>query len=121
MIQQEIQERNEAIATMLADYNTKTQRFVFRTKLFNSITYCISKLHHKKQLCFDSNWNWLMMAVEFISSLGGRYLINNESCAISINEPYWYSQEVIVEENKLLRAVFIAVSDFADFYNAEKL
>jgi hypothetical protein len=92
MTEQEIQERNKEIAVMLG----------VDINFFN--------------------WDWLMEAVEFIEKLGGSYSISNKSCAISVNEPYWFGAEIVVKTNESThKAVFIAVSDFAKLYNEGEL
>ncbi len=105
MTQQEIQERNKAIA-LLRNYK------YFRIRV-------------------DDDWEWLMCIVKFIENLG----YNVEICSYHGNSPLHYcaihklinkdTNDVIsiVEpkhSNDKKEAVFIAVSDFAKLYN-EKL
>jgi hypothetical protein len=127
MTQQEIQERNKQIALMLgAIYSSNGEAWGFGnaknigSKMFNGVMYkdVIQAERFEKELKFHSDWNWLIEAVEFIEKLGGSYNISNKSCAISVNEPYWYSQETVVKtDNPTKEAVFTAVSDFAKLHN----
>jgi hypothetical protein len=116
MTPQEIQERNKQIALMLGvDVNYSTQ--VYRDSKSN-LRHIIDNMPKSEHLKFDIDWNWLMEAVEFITKLGGSYSISGKSCAISVDEPYWFDVEIIVYTNEPThKAVFIAVSDFAKLYN----
>jgi len=72
-------------------------------------------------LCWDTNWNWLMEAVEFIEKKGYTISITEkfvnimfveENIGKSISSRYGYTK---------IEAVFLAVSDFAKFYNEGEL
>ncbi len=140
MTQQEIQERNKQIALMLADYEEDTFRFVFKKELWNNITYSLSKRHHEEQLCFHSDWNWLMEAIEFIEykkefivsikstpTVSRNWIqhiikIQNDKVRDIVDSSYItnYSSDYYNNESKK-EAVFMAISDFAKLYNENKL
>lgn len=104
MTQKEVQERNKRIALMLCTYDKDTSRFFFEKELWSSITLRCGKRHHEEQLCFHSDWNWLMEAVEFIKNFEKYYpLATDKVCSLMITSK--------IEE------VFVTVSDFASFYN----
>ena len=76
-------------------------------------------------LQFHSDWNWLMGAVEFIENLDNYYIqIEEKSCYIYDLTKFDDSQTnaFIIKDGKTkLEASFMAVSDFAKFYNEGKL
>lgn len=109
MSNSEIQERNIEIAKMLGWKRHNHASYFTWTNLKKP-----NEHFYESVLQFDSNWNWLMEAVEFIKKLGGSYSINDKSCVISTTEPYWFNSEIIVKTNESTHtAAFIAVSDFA--------
>lgn len=112
------QERNKQIAFMLCTYDKDTLRFIFEKELWSFITLRCGKRHHEEQLCFHSDWNWLMEAVEFIENKGYRVAIQDTCCQVVDNDAF-YNEEVEASTKK--EAVFIAVSDFAKLYNEKKL
>jgi hypothetical protein len=132
MTQQEIEIRNEQIARMIGGiYSKNAKAWGFGNARVEDKEATIQGKKYKdlvwaerfeRELKFHSDWNWIMEAVEFIGSIGGSYSISNKSCAISVNEPYWFSTEIIVKTNEpALKAVFIAVSDFAKTINDKGL
>lgn len=135
MTQQEIQERNKQIATMLR------YKLITPSMRKNPGEWSISywqKDHPEKQdvLCsekylpFHSDWNWLMKAVEFIeeklnletviSNMGfgsnNQYININRDISI-INETIDNPSKIMGKSSSKKEAVFIAVSDFAKLYN----
>ena len=129
MTQEEIQERNKQIIQMLG---FKRGFWIHQEKPLtddkkqwwdiDGKTFLGTRVRYDKDLEFHSNWNWLMEAVKFIEKLDGSYSISNKSCAISVDEPYWFGAEIIVKTNESIHeAVFIAVSDFAKLYNEGEL
>lgn len=38
----------------------------FPEEIFNNITLSYKKSHHMEQLCFDTEWSWIIMVVEKI-------------------------------------------------------
>jgi hypothetical protein len=138
MTPQEIQERNKQIALMLGWERHNHASYFTWTKQN-------SKYHiYDSILQFDSNWNWLMDAVEFIEKLK----FNTKACVHCNNDRVYLKTypltqtELSPEEEYFAKfisvtnfhfefcyalkptkkeAVFIAVSDFAKLYNEKKL
>lgn len=139
MTTSEIQERNKQIALMLGAYEITEW---FKTDL-DSIPYykgtcyylgrpnnnwsCGSSNKEEVEksllntLQFHSDWNWLMEAIEFIEKKGytisitGKFvniMFVEENIGKSISSRYGYTK---------IEAVFLAVSDFAKFYNEGEL
>lgn len=128
MKQQEMQERNSDIALMLGAIKEKNfwNKDSFRLNQFERLTWSNRLLDYFEnphftlyELQFDSDWNWLMEAVEFIEKIYSyKVKIESKGCII-----YKNSNAVIIHystESKLV-AVFIAVSDFAKLYNNKEL
>lgn len=136
MEQQEIQERNKQIALMMG-WDDDNQTMFYPPHRFGS-------MKELDELCFHSDWNWLMETCDFIGNLRHKgfsinYVITKSGCAISINltnvmgEKFEGKSEVvntlninyhIVEKEEQftqIESVFIAVSDFAKLYNEKKL
>lgn len=136
MTQQEIQERNKQIALMLGattkqmmgvnawvlEENELNLSFdMFNINLFSNDGGSVWLI---KDLKFHSDWNWLMEAVEFIEKLGYESLLGGSE--------YYYPEKdmryiqhfikddiTIYHESKDKKeAVFIAVSDFAKYWNS---
>lgn len=63
------QEFNKLCAELVCDYDAETKRFIFKQEMFNNISYGMSKRHHEEQLCFHSDWNWIMEVVEKIENI----------------------------------------------------
>lgn len=134
MTQQEIQERNKQIATMLG-YKLITPDMRKDPNKWN-MSYWQKNYPEKqdvlcseKYLSFHSDWNWLMEAVEFIEKLG-KYSFAIDSHPLSghtvlIHNATSYGitslviPDVTMPDKK--EAVFIAVSDFAKLYNNKEL
>jgi len=123
MTQQEIQERNKQIALMLGWHQNpnKFNFWVGDDKLVSKDSFV-----ETRDLTFHSDWNWLMEAVEFIESLnnGSCYSIKivNNKCEIFINTQYALAYDKHLSVFQKLdckkEAVFIAVSDFAKYWNS---
>jgi hypothetical protein len=112
---EEIQERNKQIALMLRwKLLPKTALHNFREGAWRDKEY----KHHFK-LEFDSNWNCLMEAVDFIEDLSiiASVQIERQTCYIwkSSEDSNFEDTEITSQTKK--EAVFIAVSDFAKLYN----
>jgi hypothetical protein len=96
------QERNKEIATMLGH------------KGMQSIVS--ENGHHypsDEELEFDSDWNWLMEAVEFIEK--NHAYVNIRGCYVNI------TLEHSVSSSTKKEATFTAVYDFAKLFNEKKL
>lgn len=136
MTQQEIQERNKQIALMLGAY--KCSEISEQYELPKYMTFQPrenSNLCHTAKVClledmqFQSDYNWLMEAVEFIekkikvnSEYASDYNVVFDSFSCSI-ETTGYHQKTIININNQNRkeALFLVVSDFAKLYNNKKL
>jgi hypothetical protein len=119
MTQQEIQERNKQIQKMLGweliNYPKNEENFVdyylFVKKdengneidRFDFDNYNIKK---DETISFHSDWNWLMLSVEFIQ-------------AKPLDKNTYNIWNMRLRTSK--EALFIAVSDFAKLYNENKL
>lgn len=143
MTQQEIQERNKQIALLL---NIKIEQCYPENKDYkqHGIVYTLEKEFAENvnsiflgvsELKFHRDWNWLMEAVEFISSkghnvttTGNEVYIDDNKLSIrniveggtinSSNQKYFATIISITEEASTKKeAVFIAVSDFAQKFN----
>ena len=112
MTQQEIQEKNVEIAKMLGwktiseleeineeNEHLKDSYFLAHTELV---------FWSPEILKFNSDWNWLMEAIEFIT--------NYYSCKV-LPSVHLLNMSIFTPKE----AVFIAVSDFAKLYNEGKL
>ena len=123
MTQQEIQERNKQIALMLG--KTKKTVSLSIAERMNEKEFWLPYLGIVERLYFHLEWNWLMIAVEFIENIevddfgyivemlpseSRIYLAKNNFSIISIGP-----------KSSRKEAVFIAVSDFAKLYNEQKL
>jgi hypothetical protein len=126
MTPQEIQERNKQIALMLG-WKEATLEYKLRwcavpteerLNILDQDHVPILMKENKdplwsSSLLWDSDWNWLMEAVEFI-----------KECDLYRNKYY----DILHTKRKLLQIfisekkefVFIAVSDFAKLYNERK-
>lgn len=131
----EINERNEQIAMMLGlkalpkpylgafecNENTVKSFKIF----FNGLLEDESWYNYPK---FDSDWNWLMEALEFISDpdYGIYYKIGPKTCEIADNgkrgNVNLNAFKVLAKGTSTVstkEAVFIAVSDFAKTFNSK--
>jgi hypothetical protein len=121
MIQEEIQERNKQIALMLGwkeatlEYklkwcNVKTEERLNRIKP----KYIPILMKENEEPLFesflkwDSDWNWLMMAIRFLH----KHFESKERSWTSIERYPLYTD---------IETVFVLVSDFAKHYNEGKL
>jgi hypothetical protein len=128
MTQQEIQERNKQIALMLGlkllgkpylgaySVDTITHNTSFYHERMEGESWYVYPEYH-------SDWNWLMEAVDFIEKKGYSIDIHQNRAAIkdnfACNDKFEEIIKVSLSSKK--EAVFIAVSDFAKFYNEGKL
>jgi len=132
MTQQEIQNRNEQIALMLGlkplqrpylgayhpTHDTHNSTF-YHERIEGELWYVYPQ--------YDSDWNWLMEAVEFIEKL--KYLVEISGshewqfCAIVRTDTDDVVARIGYYEKTFTKkeAVFIAVSDFAKLYNNKQL
>jgi len=140
----EIQERNKQIALMLGWKNLNDDSFPEFINTFGDF-------YPLKNLKFDSDWNWLMEAVEFIKknirlssntsdAKVGEYFI--DECEFNVKKFYirliqWTGTgwKMFDKEHKDLsifyiigvncqsekEAIFLAVSNFAKLYNNKEL
>jgi hypothetical protein len=112
MTQQEIKNRNKQIALMIG----------FKNKGMKNLEYWVDgNVEHgtTENLKFDSDWNWLMKAIDFIENIYTyRVKVESKSCILfnknSDNICSFYSSVSKKE------AAFITVSDFAKLYNEKK-
>lgn len=118
----EIQERNEQIALMLVLKPLKSPYLGAYQP--TSDTHNPSFYHERMEgeswyvyPDYDSDWNWLMEAVEFIEKLGYDVVIAKQSCGI------WTGVKCHIDGKGVFKkeAVFIAVSDFAKLHNNKEL
>ena len=130
MTQQEIQDRNKEIALMLSlkplikpylgayqPTSDTTNPSFYNDRMEGESWYVYPE--------YDSDWNWLMEAVEFIQK---ELIKNNDEFCIEFyeglpGEPMTFVSyaEQNVESKSSKEAVFIAVSDFAKLYNNKEL
>lgn len=134
MIQEEIFERNKEIATMIG----LKQLLPYRDGAFiitdNTAKYFNIKLNSgawRIYLIFHSDWKWLMETVNYIHGLGYRkYSYSHEDharcvftdMAIRHQEHNFGGGNIVSDSgecNTEMEAIFIAVSNFAKFYNKE--
>jgi hypothetical protein len=108
MTQQEIQERNQQIAVMLGwkQYQDSEERWFGHWK--PNITIEKPWAIRVERLEFDSDWNWLMDAIQFLKK-------HFES-----KDRYWTTIERYPLYSNI-EDVFIVVSDFAKHYNNKEL
>jgi len=121
MTQEEIQEYNKKCAEFIGVFDEETDRFVFDTKLFNVQSYSFSEKHHKKQLCFDVGWDWIMEIVEKIEELDivASFQIENPTIYIwkSSEESDFEDIEIDIFDKTKKEAVVEAINQFLIFYN----
>jgi hypothetical protein len=146
MKQKEIQERNEQIALLLG---YKKPSLEYKLKWTNvSTEERLNKLDSenipifiedgkeplfKDNLVWHCDWNWLMNVVHYSCTIGYRmYFVSNESysrcvftdMSIITQKHDFEGGNIIVdsgEQKSDIKAVFIAVSDFAKLYNNKEL
>lgn len=134
MTREEIRERNVKIAQMLSWKYLTWQEISQMPD--NSIkpgwwstvpTHYYAKVHYGQykgrshnELRFNSDWNWLIEAVEFIEKQNMQVSIIDTECAIidtqkaEVEEnPFFITPLCFGESDTKKEAVFIAVSDFA--------
>jgi len=118
MTQQEIQERNEQTALMLgAIYSIHAEAWGFgnariepnELKFDNKIIKgAVWAQRFEKELKFNSDWNWLIEAIQFLKK-------DFES-----KDRYWTTIERYPLYSNI-EDVFVVVSDFAKLYNNKEL
>lgn len=113
MTQQEIQERNKEITSMMGFKYKNQAKYWGKYPLDNNSF--LSNLGYvvMDDLKFHSDWNWLMEAVEFIEKTSAWVTIRGRLTTISL--------DTNVSAPTKKEAVFIAVSDFAKMYNNNKV
>jgi len=140
MTPQQIQDRNKDIALMLGAYTKSMMGAnawvlnedelnlsfdIFDEKIFSNNGGSGWKI---KDLKFNSDWNWLMESIRFIEDLNNKspngifVKINTGGCFIHpINDTSNYIAQVYQAGKTKKETVFIAISDFANLYNNNKL
>jgi len=128
MTQQEIQERNKQIALMLGiEYEVHSNTYRLRNNICT-------------QLVFHSDWNWLISASKLICDTIGykMYFVSTPSYSrciftdtssidtgmMPLDKTEFINGKIVVDsdiQKTDIKAVFIAVSDFAKLYNEKKL
>ena len=130
MTPQEKQEFNLNCSKFVGVFDKEDYRFNFDVKLYNTYTHQYQKRHHKDKLCFDSEWEWIMLVVETIESIYDDFhgyfgvFINSNGCTIQgtklrtnpDNPVYAYYDEHICRTKKI--ATIQAISQFFKFYEA---
>jgi len=120
MTPQEIQERNKQIALMLGWKITDgIISYIPEENSFqHEVGYSASGF-----LQFDSDWNWLHEAIEFISKGGFSYCIykNDKLYCCSIRIDRTTTDFILIKNKSQKEAVFISVSDFAQKFNNKEL
>lgn len=134
MTQQEIQERNQQIALMLSWERHNHGSYFTWTKQN-------SKDHfYESILQFHSDWNWLISASKLICDTIGykMYFVSTPSYSrciftdtssidtgmMPLDKTEFINGKIVVDsdiQKTDIKAVFIAVSDFAKLYNDRKL
>jgi hypothetical protein len=125
MKQQEIQERNEQIAIMMGlQPLTKPYLGAYQT---TSDTYNPSFYHDRMEgeswyvyPKYDSDYNWLMDAVEFINKThndGNPYRDLQYTIEYLLHGGWWGETKIPRRLLSDITQIFLAVSDFAKLYN----
>jgi hypothetical protein len=134
MIQQEIQECNKQIATMLGWKEEQPGSWFRVTDSVNYVVYSEHNNYPHRGLPFHRDWNWLHEAVEFIeeklkletviSNMGfgvnNQYMNINRGVSI-VNQTLDNPSKIMGKASTKKEAVFTAVSDFAKIFNDKKL
>jgi hypothetical protein len=72
--------------------------------------------YHIEDLNFDTDWNWLIVAVEKIESMN--YYVDIMNKAVSINNDEYMIVDLSGKDfNTKIEAVYTAVVEFIKFYN----
>lgn len=129
MIQQEIQERSEAIATMLSWTEEQPGSWFKTDKFAKYVVYSEHQNYPNKGLPFFRDWNCLMEAKKFICGLEkvDEFETLYDSVAKGyrciITPAYKNSFETLYTEvfEEEIEAVFEIVSDFAKLYNINQI
>lgn len=75
------------------------------------------KVDNEDNLPFHSDWNWLMLVVEKIESIGHKVVITNHICRIEI---LLMDDIVVSEDMPKIKAVYNACILFIKWYNKNK-
>jgi|LakMenE18May11ns_1017448.scaffolds.fasta_scaffold9792514_3 hypothetical protein len=126
-------ENNKIIAEFmgLELEETLSGKFVYARNEFNNPNKendCQTNFYEANELCFHSDWNWLMEVVDKIESLG--YISNQDSriCEGSLKPIYYFrifikhykGQNVgYSKANTGIEAVYNACVEFIKWYNDE--
>jgi hypothetical protein len=115
----------EEIALMLGWFEKDIKNIWYRKDDIS--IYVIYSEHNNyphQGLPFKRDWNWLMEAVEFIEKLDNYYVqIEEKTCYIydiSLFDNEQTNAFIIKDGEDKKDAVFLAVSEFAKFYNQLK-
>jgi hypothetical protein len=119
--QEEINQYNEKCANLIcAEFDLEDYRYTFQQELVDTeYTLSKSKRHHREQLCFHSDWNWIMEVIEAIEKLGFNFNIYHQDCLIEKDKKFI----VVTHATKLKtkkEAVVSAINDFLIWYNENK-
>jgi hypothetical protein len=74
----------------------------------------------ENELCFHSDWNWLMEVVEKIESLGYDLFIETFEVRIEKYRETLFRQHTKVSNQTKIKAVYNACLEFIEWYNENK-
>lgn len=117
MTQEEILDYNKRCAEFLnAKYEPESHRYVFQKQLTDTeYTLRKSTRHHREQMCFHSDWNWIMEVVEAIEQLENvRVKMLQNSCDIFVIDK---DKFITVTKTSKQEAVVEAINQFLIWYN----
>lgn len=118
-----LKEKNEQIALMLGWRQGNIDPLEQRWKN----QWFTSHGNSHKILLFRLDWNWIMIAVEFIESIqDGIYQVDilQEGCKISLHCTNTFIDETVSKASEpltKLESTFLAVAEFAFLYNHKLL
>ena len=132
MTPQEIEYNKRSAELQGAEYEPRTKRYIFDKELLDS-KYALrkSKRHHEEQMCFHSDWNWIIEVIEAIENIKVKeqyiyYIqLRGATCEIKCSNQYSLAFNVempcIYEIAKSKKeAVIQAINKFLIWYNNEK-
>lgn len=122
----EILKFNKDCADLIgAEYNPSLRSYTFQKDLTNTkYTIRKAKRHREDQLCFDSDWNWLMEVVKTIEKLNFNVritctciTIENTTTNTSNLRPIFKFHSIDGEFETKEEAIVQAITDFLLWYN----